>query len=450
MKEPLSALKHRGGKHLAHRDIHIRRAVLKPGLCRRIRKGRKRHLKVCAVSVSSADFGPIASVQRLDNLLLNGAPPPIVQRIDPDGFLENALELFPDLRQRKCNDGKAGFLLRDIAVDDLSGLAAVLQRKLLLLLRKLCRFLPVLRGKCLLTEGLHHGRPGIGARRILKVLIGCPEHRKLSLLKALVQIYGLVIAMVILILAVGRLAAVPARAGNCPVHGLPCNPGEYSRKPHFFKVFCGVPHHPLKSQMIAHLHRGLLRKRAAGDLKGPAESLREGVRHPLHRLFRQGIKKCRRPQLRLRDILAEPVQIAKIRKIRLPDKRCAEIRLRRERLPDARRQKPVAVIKLVIIDGIMQGLRPRRSRKLLLRALIEVIDLHKQLLQGGHIHVPLLHRPGNQVPELGGQHGQDLSFLCAEFRYRKNRAEKPIIIIFRENIPVKPAIQSLKLLLPGR
>ena len=98
----------------------------------------------------------------------------------------------------------------------------------------------------------------------------------------------------------------------------------------------------------------------------------------------------------------------------------------------------------------MQGLRPRRSRKLLLRALVEVIHLHKQFLQGGHIHVPLLHRPGNQVPELGGQHGQDLSFLCAEFRYRKNRAEKPIIIIFRENIPVKPAIQSLKLLLPGR
>ena len=132
MKDAAGSRKFRRGKHLSHRDIHIRHTVFKISLFRHILKGMKVDDQICFIAVPALDLHPLAGIQRLDDRLLDPFIELIIQRIDLHDLPEDLREFLPDLRYRIGDNGKTAFIAFDIAVYDLAGLIIQFHLQLLL------------------------------------------------------------------------------------------------------------------------------------------------------------------------------------------------------------------------------------------------------------------------------------------------------------------------------
>ena len=174
MEKTVCPLKCRRSEDLPHRNIHIRETVLEIRLLRGIGQRMQRHRQIRLVAVPSRHMNRLSLIQRIDQFLLNRPVHVLIQRIHPDRFPENALEILPDGRNRKIDDRKAPFLFGNIPLPD--------QKQRLPQLRLPLRRLAVQTNRAAVhgghegrrAEGFQHRRtrmlPGQIRRRLIRLL----------------------------------------------------------------------------------------------------------------------------------------------------------------------------------------------------------------------------------------------------------------------------------------
>ncbi len=134
----------------------------------------QRHRQIRLVAVPSRHMNRLPLIQRINQFLLNRPVHVLIQRIHPDRFPENALEILPDGRNRKIDDRKAPFLFGNIPLPD--------QKQRLPQLRLPLRRLAVQTNRAAVhgghegrrAEGFQHRRPrmlpGQIRRRLIRLL----------------------------------------------------------------------------------------------------------------------------------------------------------------------------------------------------------------------------------------------------------------------------------------
>ena len=252
------ALQHRRGEDLPYRDVHIRHAVFKDGLLRRVLKAEELHGHVRPVAASAEDAHIRSLVQGVDEILLDLSVELRVQGVDPDHLVKNLRVLLPYLGDRPGNDGEAPLVSRDVLVGHLGGAAVIEEHQLLLLCRQRHCLLLWLRRKGLLPKGLHDGRPGKSQGQLFISLIEGVHDLQLPLHEALVEEKALVIPVVIVVLHVGDTAVVAHPPGSPLCQGAGCRPVYNRLKAHLPEIFHSFPHHSLKAQGVADIDRTLL------------------------------------------------------------------------------------------------------------------------------------------------------------------------------------------------
>ena len=186
--------------------------------------------------------------------------------------------------------------------------------------------------------------------------------------------------MIVLVLAVRRCAIVTVRARRHPIYRADGGAGNDRLQTEFAEIFHRHPDHALKSDVVTDLHRFLALIAAPGRRKSLSVAFCVGICHPAYRLLRQLIHKACHRKLRLRNILAEAVQIAQIAQITIHNDRFSKIQRRIQRLTHPPWKHPVTIITDKIVERLAK-LRHLRST-----ALKQVVNLNKQFLQHRHIH----------------------------------------------------------------
>ena len=116
MEYPFRPFQDRGGKHLAHRNIHVRHAIFKDGLLLRVLQRMKPYKEIRPVPISSKDMDVRPLIQRVDQSLLHLLIQPCVQGIDADDLPEDLRVALPYLWHRVGHDGKASLISRNVLV----------------------------------------------------------------------------------------------------------------------------------------------------------------------------------------------------------------------------------------------------------------------------------------------------------------------------------------------
>ena len=148
-------------------------------------------------------------------------------------------------------------------------------------------------------------------------------------------------------------------AGKASVDQMYRIPEEDGGQPRLFKILHRLPHKTLKAQRQIDPHRGF----AAQVLPGPAEAHQIpfciGPCHGADLLLAEAVEKLRRPKLRLRHPLSVPVQVGKVRKIRLHQDPAGKAVRGLQAGLKVRLRKLAAVIVQIGIENILKLLRCR-------------------------------------------------------------------------------------------
>ena len=196
-------LQNRRRKHLAHRNVDVRAAVLKDGLLRRILKPPQLHRQIRAVLTPPENVNLRPLVKRIDHHLLNRAVFLRIQGVDLHRLTEDLLiSFFVDCRNREGNDRKGAFLPVDGIIDDTRRLIFQLHGKRLLLLRIFQRLLLRGRVKRRLPEDLQHSRASVPVCLLKEFAVHRLRHFELPLHKPRIEKQRRILAVVIIVLRV--------------------------------------------------------------------------------------------------------------------------------------------------------------------------------------------------------------------------------------------------------
>ena len=291
MQKPFCPGQDRGGKYLSQRNIHIGNTVLKIRFPASVMQRMEHHLHAGLIIIPASYDDMPGLIQGVNDMLLDALVFAVIQGVNPDGLPEYLLKIRPDIRFWKCNDGKTGLIPGHILVHDLPGFIGIRDGQLLLMsIQGQGGFLIDWCESCL-SECLHQGRSCAPGSQLLKLLIGSLQDRKPAFLKTIAHIQGAVIAVVIIILPVGRSPIITAFPPRPAVHGLHCRPVENRFQAHGAEILHCLPYHPLKTQLVFHHHCLFLRQVPAHDLKPFAVALGICVRHPVNGFLGQAVHK---------------------------------------------------------------------------------------------------------------------------------------------------------------
>ena len=406
-----------------------------------------------------AQIGPVLShpsdphilclVQRVDQLLLDSLIKRVIQGVQLQDAGKDLLEILPDLRHGKGDDGKASLLALHILVHQRPRLCAEGDRKLLLLFIQPQVFFLRLRLKGSLTKAFDHGGASVHRRQLLHLFQRVPVIFQPVVHIPFIIKKRLVIFVVVFKLPVGDPAVIAVLSQLPPLQNALRRAVDHSFQPDPSEIFHRETHHALKAQKIPDVDGFLFGDVLSRHSKANPVAFRIGIRHQPDLILRKAVQITRHTQFIFRNIFPETVQIAQVGKVAVHDDAQREILLPVKGSLHVLFQHGFRIIAGKPVQGPPHLLRIRKAVFLLPRADKHLIDLQKQLQPDRHgLHV-LFIRGRDQAPLLRRQEGKHLPELLSKLRHREPGIGPAVLIEAGKHILIKLPVPLRQLLQGG-